>query len=657
MTLLEAGGTVVTAGDLEEVTLLVVIVETAEEAHDGILVLAAGDLGEDVARLVRAHEIEVVQRLGQEVLAQGAHRLGVPVLQVRTGRDREVMRIGERVVIGTEHVDGVTLAGGDGLFEGILARAGGVVLIVRIRVAAELEVHRPVLVAALVDAVGVVRRQGEVARGGDLQFRRVGEVGAELLVPVLVLAEHQVTAVRDVVVAADHRRAVHPAAVRILEREGSQRVAGRIREGVLDAASARIVIAGTVEGRVVGKAHELVQFRVDLRAEVVLLEHVRIELDDTALVVIGAGKEVLDVLVAARDGDAVLLDRVTVVVQFVVPVRVAVVHPLLAAVAVFLHDPGTFGILRHVVHAGQEFGHVVLGVGRVVLAGVGRPELVHGVDGPVAAGLEVGRNRRLFPAEAAAVADRGLAALVAAGLGGDENHTVGGARAVDGGGGGVLDHGDAFHVIGVHPAHVGLHAVHEDERVGGVDGGDAADVQGTGGTRVTRRDGDVQARDRTLEHVREVVRGTVFQFLGVHRGDGAGEVHLLLDAVAHDHGFLEELIVLLEGNAHRLLSRRDDEGPGGIAQTGDFQCHLAGGDTEGEGSVGGGHVAGRRTGDHDGRTDQGLLPGVQDCSGHDPCLRPGGREGPEQQDEGGCNVSNPSHKRLVVSWFRIYIDR
>ena len=482
-----------------------------------------------------------------------------------------------------------------------------------------------------------------MAGGGDLQLRRVREVGPELLVAVLVLAEHQVTAVRDVVVAADERVRIEPAAVRVLEREGGQGVAGSICEGILHAAAARIVVGRAEEGRVVGKTHHLVQAGVDLRAEVVLLEHVRIELDDTALAVIRTGQEVLDVLVAARDGHAVLLDRMPVVVQLVVPVRVAVVHPLLAAVADLLHDPGTLRILRHVVHAGQEFGHVVLGVGRVVLAGVGRPELVHGVHRPIAAGLEVGGDRRLLPSQPAAVADGGLAALVRAGLGGDEDDAVGGAGAVDGGGRSVLDHGNAGHVIGIHAAHVGLHAVHEDQRVRRIDGGDTPDVQGTGGTRITGRSGDVQARYRALEHVRQVVRGTVFQVLGVHGGDGAGEVHLLLDAVAHDHGLIQKHGVFLQGDVHRPLPGGDTDGLGDITQTGDFQRHLVRGDAEGEGSVGGGHVTGRRTGDEHGRSDQGLLPRVQDCSGHDPRLRPGGREGPEREQQGGGNVSNPSH--------------
>ncbi len=643
MSLLEAGGAVVAAGDLEQVALLEVIVDTAEEAHDRIGVLAAGDLGDDVPGLVRAHEVQVVQRLGQEVLAQGAHRLVGPVLHVHTAGDRQVVLLGERIVIGAEHVDGVALAGGSDFFQGVLTRAGGVILIVRIRIAAELEVRRAILVAALVDAVGVVRRQGEMTGRGDLQLRRVREVGAELLVAVLVLAEHQVTAVRDVVVAADERVRVEPAAVRVLEREGGQGVAGSVGKGILHAAAARIVVARAEEGRVVGQPHHLVQAGVDLRAEVVLLEHVRIELDDTALAVVSAGQEVLDILVAAGDGHAVLLDRMPVVVQLVVPVRVAIVHPLLAAVADLFHDPGTLRILRHVVHAGQEFGHVVLGVGRVVLAGVGRPELVHGVHGPVAAGLEVGGDRRLLPAHAAAVADGGLAALVRTGLGGDEDDAVCGARTINGGGRGILDHGDILHVIGVHPAHVGFHAVHEDERISRVDRGDTADVQGTGGTRITGSRGDVQARDRALEHVREIVGGTVFQVLGVHGGDGAGEVHLLLDAVAHDHGLFQEHGVLLESDAYRPLPGGDAHGLGDIPQAGDFQRHLFRGDAEGEGSVGRGHVTGCRSGDEHGRADEGLLPRVQDCSGHDPRLRPGGREGPERQKQGGGNVSNPSH--------------
>ncbi len=540
----------------------------------------------------------------------------------------------------------MTLVGRRILGEGILARAGGIVLVRSARIAAVLEVHAAVLVPVLVEPVGVVRGEGELLDRGDLQLGRIREIAAQLLVAGLPFPEDEVTAVRHVI--ADERRTVEPAAVRILEREAREGVTGSVREGILHAAAARIVVGGTVEGRVVRQAGELVQPGVDLRTQVVAVEHVGVHLDDTALTVVSAGQVVLYIFVATGDGDVVLLDRMAVVVQLVVPVRIGIVDPLVAAVADLLHDPGAFGILRHVVHAGQHLGHVVGGVVGVVLAGVGRPELVHGIDGPVAAGLEVGGDRRLFPAHAAAVTDRGLATLFGTGLGRHENDAVRSAGTVDGGGRGILDHGNALHIGGIHAGEVTFGTVDEDQRVGRVDGGDTADVQASGGARVTGRGGDVQARDRTLEHVRQVVRGTVLEFLGIHRRDGAGEVHLLLDAVAHDHGFLQHHVVLLEGDGDPSLTGRDADGLGGVAQAGDFQRHFFGRDAEREGSVGGRHFSGRGSGEDDGGADDGLLSGVQDRAGHDPVLRPDGRDGRQEQREGCSNLSNPSHNEWVM---------
>ena len=234
-----------------------------------------------------------------------------------------------------------------------------------------------------------------------------------------------------VVTSGNHRGTVDPGTVRVLQREGSKGMTGCIGEGILDITGSDPVIGGLVERGVVGHLQVLVDVEIELRPEIVLLEHVRIDLDDSDLPVIASGNIIPHILVATADGKLVLGGRMLVIIELVIPVGVAVVDPLTAAVAEILDDPRTIGILGLVVDTGKELGHVVVVVGSVVLAGIGRPELVDSVGRPVSPGLVVSRSRRLFPTETAAVLDGSLAALVGAALGRDEDDTEGTAGTVD----------------------------------------------------------------------------------------------------------------------------------------------------------------------------------------------------------------------------------
>lgn len=64
MSLLEAGGTVISAGKLQEITFLVVVIQTAEETCDGVFVLAAGDFGDYISGSVGTDEVKVVEGRG-----------------------------------------------------------------------------------------------------------------------------------------------------------------------------------------------------------------------------------------------------------------------------------------------------------------------------------------------------------------------------------------------------------------------------------------------------------------------------------------------------------------------------------------------------------------------------------------------------------------
>ena len=327
-------------------------------------------------------------------------------------------------------------------------------------------------------------------------------------------------------------------------------MARRVLYRILHVAHSEEGIIGSVERRVVGYAHVLVDLRLDLRTEVEFPEDVRLGLDDTGLVVEAAGQVILYVLVSAADRDVVCLDRMAVVEHGMPPVGVAVVDPLVASVPEILDDPGTGRILGLVIDTGQQLGHVVVGVGRVLLACVGLPEGVHGVNGPEATGLVVGAGGGFLPAETAVVAHRRLPSLVGAGPGGDEDHSVCGTGSIDGGSRGILDDGDALDIVGVDPVKLSDGSVDEHQRAGAVDGGRSTDVERAYATRVTGRCADVQSRDRTLEHVGKVVGDPVLEVVCGHRGDGTRQVDLLLDAVADDHRLVQHLGVFLQDDSH-----------------------------------------------------------------------------------------------------------
>ena len=274
-----------------------------------------------------------------------------------------------------------------------------------------------------------------------------------------------------------------------------------------------------------------------------------------------------------------------VIVQDVPPVRIRVIIVDVLAVLLRNHHPGALGILHLVIPAGPQFLHVRVGVvGILGTRAVGAPEEVVQIDGVIATGLVVGPGGRGGDAEAAAVGNLGAAFFfLAAALGGHEDHAGRATGTIDGCCGGVLDDGDALHVHGVDILDVTFHAVNEDERAAPVDGVPTTDVErgGLAGTAGTRR--DVQARDGTLEHVADVQSGTVLEFVGLHHGDGAGEVFFLLGTVAHDHGVFQDILVLLKHH-QELAAALDGHLLRHIAEAGNFEDSV-GIDADGEGSI------------------------------------------------------------------------
>ena len=138
-------------------------------------------------------------------------------------------------------------------------------------------------------------------------------------------------------------------------------------------------------------------------------------------------------------------------------------------------------------------------------------------------------------------------------LGGDENHAVRCARAVDTGRRGVLEHLDRLDVVRVQASHFAYGAVHQHDRiVGVVDRRTAADQEFRRRTRRSVGRGDLQAGDTAFHTVPDEVHGHAFEGFAVHFRDRRSHGLARLRAVSHDHDLLQHRLVLL----HRDVDHR-----------------------------------------------------------------------------------------------------
>ena len=273
-----------------------------------------------------------------------------------------------------------------------------------------------------------------------------------------------------------------------------------------------------------------------------------------------------------------------------------------------------------VVRAQGEAVDLVLPVGvlRAEQALHRLPVVVAGGEGPVDVVAElvavhhVERGDVLLDGGAAFVAHADAAA--GALLGRDDDDAVGGAGAVDGGRGGVLQHGVGLDVVGVdrgeRVAHAGTavtrdgHAVDDDERVvGGVERGRAADADGGRSARLAGGRRHEQARDLAGEHLVGGVDGAAVDVVGLDGHDGAGHVALLDGAVADDHDLVQELIVLGEGDGGGHLGCL--EGLRSVADAAHHDGGIGRRNPEGEVAVQVGHRTVARARLHDGGSDHG----------------------------------------------------
>ena len=468
-------------------------------------------------------------------------------------------------------------------------------------------------IALLIEAVGEVARDAQRLERRDDQSRGVREIAPAIDVAVRALVEHDVAAVGDLVGLI--RRTVQPRPVGILHRIAGQCVNGAVTQRIVDTAIALRVVVRTEERRVVRERRPLVDPKIDLRTQVVLVVDVGECPLHTGLTIVSARNEVLDVLRAATQRYAVLLHGALLAEEHVPPVVVAVVDPLLAAVAHLFDDPRTVGVFGLVVHTRQQLLHVVVVVVDVFRTAVlDLPETVDLVNRPVTAVFIVGRRRGFLPAETAAVTYRRFAVLGRTGFGRDQNDAERRAGTVDGGGRCVLDDRNRLDVVGVDAVQIAHDPVDQHERIGRVDRVHAADVDRGRTAGLTRRRGDVQTGDRTLKHVGHRVGDAVLQLLAAHRRHGARQVDALLRTVTDDDRLFELDGVFLKEDRNLALRRGNRHFLGNIAQIRGIQNDLARWNFEREAAVFGGRSASGRTVDQNSYSYDRLLLCIEDFS-------------------------------------------
>ena len=159
------------------------------------------------------------------------------------------------------------------------------------------------------------------------------------------------------------------------------------------------------------------------------------------------------------------------------------------------------------------------------------------------------------------IGDAGAAVVGSAALRRDEHDAVTGLRAVDGGGGGILqdlDGLDHFRIQILDVVH--LQTVHDEERSKGAGvGGVTADADGSACARSTGSVDDLDTGSLALEGGGGIGGGPVLEVFRTDGSNGTGQVALALDTVTDHHGLIEEHRVLLEDDAElTLVSHGDD---------------------------------------------------------------------------------------------------
>ena len=391
-------------------------------------------------------------------------------------------------------------------------------------------------------AVEVLVADGAV-RGGAQRA-----VGTELVVLVALClrdvitqvdVEAQVLETVDLVVKLQVADAAHRTADVVVVVQGGHRACGRHRVG-------RAVSVVPVPESTVGIVHRLG----------------RVEPDGSAHgAAVGPEGLLVDALHVHVDGQMVVQELRREAEVGVDALVVAQLGGRLVQVVAEAHAERELAAAVHaevVVRGDTDTVDLILpvGVGRAEQEGIFGMILVHRLAELVAAHHVEGGDV-LLGADAAVVGhlDRAAAAF----LRGDDDDAVGSAGAVDGGRGGVLQHGEALDVVGVDRgeriAHAGTaftghgHAVDDDERVVvGGKGCGAADADRGAVTGLSGSGHDMQTGDLAHEGLARRGDRAAVDFVVLDGDDGARHIAFLHGAVADDHDLVEELVVLKEGD-------------------------------------------------------------------------------------------------------------
>ena len=219
-------------------------------------------------------------------------------------------------------------------------------------------------------------------------------------------------------------------------------------------------------------------------------------------------------------------------------------------------------------------------------------------------------------------------------FGGDHNHAVGAAGAVQSVRSGVLEYGHRLDVVRVQVVQVAFigHAVHNPERLlAGVDRTEAADTNRGGRAEVSRRAGGLHTRhaaDQRRRHVGSLHLGNLIR---LYDGGRTGERLLLGRTVGHDHHAFDLGGVLPERDVDAgLVADRDFLGL--VAQVGDDERGVGRDVRQGVVSVDVRRDALRSALHENVRADDGFAVGSGDFAADGDVLRPGGRRPCQRQD-------------------------
>lgn len=197
---------------------------------------------------------------------------------------------------------------------------------------------------------------------------------------------------------------------------------------------------------------------------------------------------------------------------------------------------------------------VPVGAGAVIVAAACQAPLI----GREHLGLVAGESQRAVRVKC----DNGQPWFACTLFGGDQDHAVRTARTVDGGRRSVLQHRHRLDVLRGKRADIAAgHAVDHDQRtVAGAERRSAAHLQVGARVRVGRRRArHVEAGDFACKHFHRAVHGAALKVVAVDLHDRARQLLAAQRPVAHDHDFVEQLIVLGHGHidfraaADRLL--------------------------------------------------------------------------------------------------------